>query len=87
VNAAQPKSGLIQITGQKRNENQSTGEIAFTSHPLPAGNFPSSSAGIVASLAALISAALVGARRLGKKVPRVQSKGDVKSASPSIQNS
>jgi hypothetical protein len=29
-NAAHPKSAAIQITGQKRNENQSTGEIRFT---------------------------------------------------------
>jgi hypothetical protein len=31
-NAAQPKSGSIQITRQKRNENQSVGEIEFTFH-------------------------------------------------------
>jgi hypothetical protein len=29
-NAAQPKSGSIQITGQKRNQSQSSGEIEFT---------------------------------------------------------
>ena len=32
-NAAQPKSGTVQITRQKRNDNQSTGEIDFTFHP------------------------------------------------------
>ncbi len=30
INAAQPKSGSIQITKQTRNENQSIGEIQFT---------------------------------------------------------
>jgi hypothetical protein len=29
-NAAQPRSGSVQITAQKRNEHQSTGEIDFT---------------------------------------------------------
>src|SRR5262249_6468614 len=29
-NAAQPGSGSVQITGQKRSTNQSTGEIEFT---------------------------------------------------------
>jgi hypothetical protein len=29
-NASQPRSGLVRITGQKRNETQSTGEIEFT---------------------------------------------------------
>ena len=35
-NAAQPSSGLVQVTKQKRNKNQSMGEIEFTvqsSHP------------------------------------------------------
>ncbi len=30
INAAKPKSGLIEITSQKRNQNQSAGEIGFT---------------------------------------------------------
>jgi len=30
LNAAQPKSGMVRITNQKRNETQSTGEIEFT---------------------------------------------------------
>jgi hypothetical protein len=34
-NAAQPKSGLVQITKQKRNKNQSTGQIEFTVQPPP----------------------------------------------------
>jgi hypothetical protein len=33
-NAARPKSALFQITGQKRNETQSTGEIAFDFDPV-----------------------------------------------------
>lgn len=32
-NAAKPKSGLIEITSQKRNQNQSAGEIGFTLNP------------------------------------------------------
>ena len=36
VNAALPKSGTLQITRQKRNENQSTGRIEFIFQPLPA---------------------------------------------------
>ena len=34
INAARPRGGSIQITRQKRNDNQSTGEIAFTFRPL-----------------------------------------------------
>jgi hypothetical protein len=30
INAAQPKSDLVQITKQRRNKNQTTGEIEFT---------------------------------------------------------
>lgn len=45
-NAAQSKSAAVQITGQKRNENQSTGEIAFDFHPAPP---PSNALSIVAS--------------------------------------
>ncbi len=50
-NAAQPRSASIQITGQTRNENQSTGEIAFDFHP-PAK--PNVTAGVLVSLAALL---------------------------------
>ena len=34
INAAQPRFATVQITKQKRNENQSAGEIEFTFHPL-----------------------------------------------------
>jgi len=34
INAARPTSGAVQITKQKRNDNQSAGEIEFTLHPL-----------------------------------------------------
>jgi hypothetical protein len=34
INAAQPRFVTVQITRQKRNENQSAGEIEFTFHPL-----------------------------------------------------
>ena len=34
INAARPRGGSIQITRQKRNDNQSTGEIEFTFRPL-----------------------------------------------------
>jgi hypothetical protein len=33
VNAAQPRFATVQITRQKRNQNQSAGEIEFTVHP------------------------------------------------------
>ena len=33
LNAAQPKSTAVQITHQKRNDNQSSGEIEFSIHP------------------------------------------------------
>jgi hypothetical protein len=33
INAAQPRFATVQITRQKRNENQSAGEIEFTFHP------------------------------------------------------
>jgi hypothetical protein len=34
INAVQPRLATIQITRQKRNDNQSVGEIGFTFHPL-----------------------------------------------------
>jgi hypothetical protein len=34
INAAQPRFATVQITRQKRNENQSAGEIEFTIHSL-----------------------------------------------------
>ena len=33
INAAQPRFATVKITRQKRNDNQSTGEIEFTFHP------------------------------------------------------
>ena len=33
INAAQPRFATVQITRQKRNQNQSVGEIEFTFHP------------------------------------------------------
>jgi hypothetical protein len=33
INAAQPRFATVQITGPKRNANQSAGEIEFTFHP------------------------------------------------------
>jgi hypothetical protein len=33
INAARPRFATVQITRQKRNENQSAGEIEFTFHP------------------------------------------------------
>ena len=62
-NAAQPESASVQIVGQQRNENQSTGEIAFDFHPLPN---PSKPVGIIVSLAVLfvvLSAGVWQARR------------------------
>jgi hypothetical protein len=34
INAAQPRFATVEITTQKRNDNQSAGEIEFTFHPL-----------------------------------------------------
>jgi hypothetical protein len=34
INAAQPRFATVEITRQKRNDNQSVGEIEFTFHPL-----------------------------------------------------
>jgi hypothetical protein len=51
-NSAQPESASVRITGQKRNENQSTGEIVFDLQPQPSRSM-SVGIGIVVSLAAL----------------------------------
>jgi hypothetical protein len=53
LNAAQPKSPALQITAQKRNYNQSTGEIQFTFQS-PRKAAPT--AAIIGSLAALLIA-------------------------------
>ncbi|HXP62342.1 MAG TPA: hypothetical protein VN829_17730 [Dongiaceae bacterium] len=39
-NAAQPRSASVRITGQRRNQDQSTGEIAFDFHPPPNPSMP-----------------------------------------------
>ena len=41
INAVQPRLATVQINRQKRNDNQSVGEIEFTFHPLPS-NSPAS---------------------------------------------
>ena len=64
-NAAQPGSASVRITGQQRNENQSTGEIAFDFHPPPN---PSVTAGIVVSLAALFVVLFAGVLQASKKL-------------------
>jgi hypothetical protein len=64
-NAAQPGSAAVRITGQKRNENQSTGEIAFDFHPPPNRSV---TAGIVVSLAALLVALFAGVWQASKKL-------------------
>ena len=66
-NAAQPEAASIQITGQKRNESQSTGEITFDFHPPPN---PSMTVSIVVSLAALFVVLFRG-RMAGKKTQEV----------------
>jgi hypothetical protein len=38
INAAQPRYAAVQITRQKRNENQSAGEIEFTIQPFRSKN-------------------------------------------------
>ena len=56
LNAAKPKADSIEITGQKRNESQSAGEIGFTFHPRPN---PYAAAGIDVLLAALFVGGIV----------------------------
>jgi hypothetical protein len=63
-NAAHPASSSIRIIGQTRNENQSTGEIAFEFHPAPN---PYKSLGIVVSIAALSVVLFAGARQSRNK--------------------
>jgi hypothetical protein len=63
-NAAQPKSGAVQIISQKRNDNQSVGEIEFSSSSPPS----SSRAGrIVAPVVILAVAVLFGRRGRTKR--------------------
>jgi hypothetical protein len=63
-NAAKPESATIQISGQKRNQNQSVGEIAFDFHPPVKSIAP---AGLVLSLAALSFVLFVRVWRTRKK--------------------
>jgi hypothetical protein len=62
-NAAKPKSGLVQITKQRRNDNQSVGGIEFTFRP-PVSSYQM--AGRLAFLAVLFGAVLAGAWRMRK---------------------
>lgn len=63
-NASRPGSALIKIEGQKRNENQSTGEIAFEYRPPP---IFSMTAGIGVSLAAMLVIFFASAWKARKK--------------------
>jgi hypothetical protein len=63
-NAGQPQSTSIQIKAQTRNENQSTGEIAFDFRP---PSKPNVTAGVLVSLATLLVVFGVGAWQTGKK--------------------
>jgi hypothetical protein len=67
LNAAKPRAGSIEITGQKRNENQSTGEIGFTFHPRPN---PYAAVGIDVLLAALFVGGMAWEWRAGRKRSR-----------------
>jgi hypothetical protein len=75
-NVAQPRTASIRITGQKRNENQSTGEIAFDFRPAPK---PSAAAGLVVSFAALLAVLFAGVWQ-ARKQPKVDLESDRSSA-------
>jgi len=68
-NAAQPRSASVQITRQKRNENQSTGDIVFEFRPPPN---PSTSVGVVVSCEALCVVIFVGLWHARRKWERAQ---------------
>jgi hypothetical protein len=55
-NAARPRSASLRITGQKRNDNQSKGEIAFDFHPPPRPSVPVPNAVSVAALFVILFA-------------------------------
>jgi hypothetical protein len=61
LNAAKPATASVQITGQKRNENQSTGEIAFDFHA------PRNSSVGIAISAILLSGLLAAGIYQGRK--------------------
>jgi hypothetical protein len=63
-NATQPESASVKISGQKRNENQSNGEIAFDFHPPPNPSLT------IVSFAAIFLVVVAGAWRARKK-PKV----------------
>jgi hypothetical protein len=63
INAAKPGSSAIQITGQKRNENQSQAEIAFDFQPPANRSHRASIVGGV-SLAAMFLILLAGVRQM-----------------------
>ena len=56
-NASRPRAESVEITGQKRNENQSSGEIAFDLHDLAT---PPRTAGTVVSLVVFFIVLLIG---------------------------
>jgi nickel/cobalt transporter (NicO) family protein len=64
LNAARPDSAAVDITAQKRNENQSEGEIAFNIKPPPNPSIPPA---IGFSLAALSVGLFAGVRQARKK--------------------
>jgi hypothetical protein len=66
-NAALPKSQLVQVSKQKRNETQSEGEIEFGFHPLMDS---SKKVGIGILLAMVSAVVFVGAWRAGRRAPR-----------------
>ncbi len=63
-NAARPRTESVRIARQKRNQNQSTGEIVFDFHPPPNPSMP---AGVAVSLAALSVALFAGVWQARKK--------------------
>jgi outer membrane protein assembly factor BamE (lipoprotein component of BamABCDE complex) len=63
-NAARPASAAIQITGQKRNKNQSMGEMTFDCHLPPNPSIP---VGVVVSLAAISFALFAGVWKARRK--------------------
>jgi hypothetical protein len=64
LNAAKPKADSIEITGQKRNENQSAGEIGFTFRPRPN---PYAAVSIDVLLTALFAGGMAWEWRAGRK--------------------
>jgi hypothetical protein len=67
LNASQPRTGALQITGQQRNETQSEGQIAFSLQP-PPNSF--AAIGVLGSIAALLIARLAWGWRAAENAPR-----------------